>query len=536
MSFFIDWLRQAVALTSENKHNFEKFNAGCYEKTYTTATNSQVLFNLDIDTKPKDHSTSSKQPSDERKSDTSSDILLDSYLEQFQFNPVTECPFVYHEGNSQTFECVLLVSKLATRHYKIKNLFPGDETVVYFTTIPRDNPALIAFMEFALKKAMCIESFSIMGSNGSMILDELSSMTNSKKNTNCSQAKLLQETALQYMSNCQFKDLSNKLNEFFSTKLYAPDKTQYEIVNRDFNLDIYRKLCEILNIDASDSIRWKNEFCLYNIVKKHYSDAIYQFRAPWLGQQSLDIFIPSLNVGIEYQGIQHYESIELFGGKEGLQARKINDEKKKMKCQKNNVLLLEWPYSDKVSDGNLQAKFNNLGLQIPSSEIIELSTEGTDPSVAAIEYLSKALRNNNLANKLYSIREFAKNNEQLKIKEVLCDAIVNFSQHKSLIFFSAVLEYNAPAIYNAICSDEKLLEYWINTGILNFYGRKIVFTLENQKPGSSDAAYYLKKIRNVEKKKGKDPNTRFINNLIKSEAEDNGISEARIKDILSKSY
>ena len=50
MSFFIDWLRQAVALTSENKHNFEKFNAGCYEKTYTTATNSQVLFNLDIDT------------------------------------------------------------------------------------------------------------------------------------------------------------------------------------------------------------------------------------------------------------------------------------------------------------------------------------------------------------------------------------------------------------------------------------------------------------------------------------------------------
>ena len=46
MSFFIDWLRQAVALTSENKHNFEKVNAGCYEKTYTTATNSQVLFNL----------------------------------------------------------------------------------------------------------------------------------------------------------------------------------------------------------------------------------------------------------------------------------------------------------------------------------------------------------------------------------------------------------------------------------------------------------------------------------------------------------
>lgn len=537
MSIIIDWLRQIVGLKSKKDQNLEGLNSCYYKEANTPATNFEPLLDLEINEELQNNSKSlPTQTTDEKTSDTSFDILLNNFLEQFQFDSVTECPFIYHEGNLQTFECVLLVSKLAIRHYQVKNLFPEDETVVYFTTIPRDNPALISFMEFALKKAMCIESFSIFGSNGNVVLGELCSMAASPKRAYCNETKLFQDKALQYMSDYQFKDLIRKLNEFFSIKLYAPDKVQYERINADFNLDVYRKLCEIMNIEASDAVRWKKEFHLFNLVKKHYSDAIYQFRSSWLGQQSLDVFIPSINLGIEYQGIQHYESVELFGGKEALQTRKINDEKKKEKCQKNKVMLLEWPYTDEVSEGNLQTKFQNLGLQIPSAKIIAISKEDLDPSVAALQFLATALSNNNLAKILYSIEEMSRNNDRAGIKDALCDAIANFSEHKVLLFFKAVLQYDSPAIYDAICSDEKLLEYWVHTGILNFYGRKIVFALEHKNPGSNDAAYYLKKMRDIEKKKGNNPDTRFINNLIKNEAEENGISEERIKSILHKSY
>lgn len=58
--------------------------------------------------------------------------------------------------------------------------------------------------------------------------------------------------------------------------------------------------------------KWKHEQSLFLLVKKTYSDAIFQYRPEWLSPQSLDIYIPKLNVGIEYQGIQHYTDVDFL--------------------------------------------------------------------------------------------------------------------------------------------------------------------------------------------------------------------------------
>lgn len=101
---------------------------------------------------------------------------------------------------------------------------------------------------------------------------------------------------------------------------------------------------------------WKSESALFSLVKKEYSDAIYQYHSEWLGLQSLDIFIPSLSVGIEYQGQQHYEPVEVFGGEEAFAKTIARDEKKKMLCEKNNVHLILWKYDEVISLNKLKKK------------------------------------------------------------------------------------------------------------------------------------------------------------------------------------
>ena len=57
-----------------------------------------------------------------------------------------------------------------------------------------------------------------------------------------------------------------------------------------------------------------------------------------------DYYIPSMNLCIEYQGIQHYKPIELFGGEKQLRQQQINDNFKREFCKNNNIKLLEIPY------------------------------------------------------------------------------------------------------------------------------------------------------------------------------------------------
>lgn len=91
--------------------------------------------------------------------------------------------------------------------------------------------------------------------------------------------------------------------------------------------------------------RWVNELNLYFSIRSYFPEAIYQYRCDWLGLQSLDIFIPSKRVGIEYQGKQHYEPVEFFGGEQALAETQKRDARKRALCKENKVQLLTWHYS-----------------------------------------------------------------------------------------------------------------------------------------------------------------------------------------------
>lgn len=47
---------------------------------------------------------------------------------------------------------------------------------------------------------------------------------------------------------------------------------------------------------------------------------------------------------IEYQGKQHYEASQKFGGKKGLYQQQFNDNKKRRFCALHDIQLIEIPY------------------------------------------------------------------------------------------------------------------------------------------------------------------------------------------------
>ena len=54
-----------------------------------------------------------------------------------------------------------------------------------------------------------------------------------------------------------------------------------------------------------------------------------------------------LNTCIEYDGIQHFKEVELWGGSEGLKLRKIRDKIKTTFCKKNGIKLIRIAYYEK---------------------------------------------------------------------------------------------------------------------------------------------------------------------------------------------
>lgn len=59
-----------------------------------------------------------------------------------------------------------------------------------------------------------------------------------------------------------------------------------------------------------------------------------------------DFYLPDFNMCIEYQGKQHYEPVDYFGGFSGLCSLQKRDNIKREYCKSNGVRLLEIPYWD----------------------------------------------------------------------------------------------------------------------------------------------------------------------------------------------
>ncbi len=140
---------------------------------------------------------------------------------------------------------------------------------------------------------------------------------------------------------------------YINSQICYPD--EFYVYMNSFSKTLFFPNIEQISVNAKIkefNDKWKHEKELYSIIIENYSNYTIKrhYRAEWLDNLELDIYIEELNIGIEYQGIQHYKPLKHWGGEEGFITRRSNDIRKKNLCQAHGTKLIEFSYLDEITE------------------------------------------------------------------------------------------------------------------------------------------------------------------------------------------
>ena len=105
---------------------------------------------------------------------------------------------------------------------------------------------------------------------------------------------------------------------------------------------------QILNYLEKNNIEFVFQKCFTDLIGKK-------------GRQlSYDFYLPSNNLLIEYQGIQHSEPVKYFGGEEQFVIQQETDRRKREYAENNGYKLLEIWYFDYNNINEILNKYLNV--------------------------------------------------------------------------------------------------------------------------------------------------------------------------------
>lgn len=115
--------------------------------------------------------------------------------------------------------------------------------------------------------------------------------------------------------------------------------------------------CPVCNISHGEKeiFDYLSKMNIYFIPQYTFNDCRNKKLLPF------DFYLPEYNLCIEYDGIQHFEPIEYFGGSDSFERRQYNDTVKNNYCLLHNILLLRIRY-DKDVKTELDNFFNSTKL------------------------------------------------------------------------------------------------------------------------------------------------------------------------------
>lgn len=320
---------------------------------------------------------------------------IKDFINQFRFiNFDEQVAFVFPESYSSNYYIAMEVSKNADEIKEIKNIFPEEDIKHFVAVFSKDKIEEILIMSHIIYSGVMGDSFGGYKLFGYSLIcyadmtcyenialrspwlpDVLSHFLGYNVSRDNPYMIIDVRRKIDYfIENGYFMDevelyrnLYQILMPFFQ-EMYLDvsnecKKEKYKGINWKAKKDeLYNKLVK----DGVITVKWISERKLFEVVSKIYPDAIYQYHDKWLKRQSLDIYIPSESIGIEYQGKQHYEPVEFFGGEGGWIKIQERDKRKKELCKENNVKLVEWSYEVEPTKANVKKILK----EIKNSEIV----------------------------------------------------------------------------------------------------------------------------------------------------------------------
>ncbi|NRG98332.1 hypothetical protein HPA99_07150 [Streptococcus suis] len=162
--------------------------------------------------------------------------------------------------------------------------------------------------------------------------------------------------------------LEKNLTYFFVNYYSKEQDEHHEQLEQLINTDWSKTFNSIKRLRFKRSTtRWVSEYSLYKLVKKEFSDykVIYQHRPVFLtsskgGRMSYDIYISQLKIAIEYQGKQHFEPVDFFGGKIGFEKTIQRDKEKLLISQERGIRVIYYNYWEKISKEILRQKIKDI--------------------------------------------------------------------------------------------------------------------------------------------------------------------------------
>jgi len=140
----------------------------------------------------------------------------------------------------------------------------------------------------------------------------------------------------------------------YSLTNYINSRTKVEIICKKHN-KIFKQLpqshasgigCPRCNTSKGEN-KIENILSNKNIIyvrQKKFDGCKNKYKLPF------DFYLPDLNICIEYDGKQHFEAIEYWGGEEQFELIKIRDKIKTDFCIKNNIELLRINYRENIEE------------------------------------------------------------------------------------------------------------------------------------------------------------------------------------------
>lgn len=286
----------------------------------------------------------------------------------------------FHSANTKNFYIAEEFAKTSDELCLLENLFCDDDTLNYIAKFHKNRLNDIAFMQYCLGEGNVeIGGYALYG----IPIKEYYKGVSCKNEyaVALEYEKLYEPCEMDFYYRGLVKQIYDELG--IEVNYYElPNKVMYKdvtsciqsrsimqyLMSQDFykqarvNFNGYKKryneIYDTLIKNGFIEHRWKNEYALYVLLKKYYCDAIYQCRMPWLEKQSLDVYIPQLRTAFEYQGVQHYRPVDIFGGEDGFTTRRKLDEKKKELCQVNGIRLIYWRYDEPITKSTMLQKID----------------------------------------------------------------------------------------------------------------------------------------------------------------------------------